>query len=156
MADKHPAQLTEINAIRAFIAGGNAKFTLVSQRTGARYTYKVARAKDTGTVFFVSVLAGPDNEADYVYAGIIPADKMLSADSIIVTKKSGYVRNSAPIVAIDFLLRNLNPLALPGEELREGIEFWHEGCCCRCGRTLTVPSSIAAGIGPECATKGAF
>jgi hypothetical protein len=33
------------------------------------------------------------------------------------------------------------------------VEFWHEGKCCRCGRKLTVPASIASGIGPECATK---
>jgi hypothetical protein len=28
------------------------------------------------------------------------------------------------------------------------------GCCTRCGRHLTDPSSIARGIGPECLTKG--
>jgi hypothetical protein len=26
----------------------------------------------------------------------------------------------------------------------------HEGKCGRCGRLLTVPSSIESGIGPEC------
>jgi len=27
---------------------------------------------------------------------------------------------------------------------------FHEGACGRCGRTLTVPESIASGFGPEC------
>jgi hypothetical protein len=30
------------------------------------------------------------------------------------------------------------------------IEIWHEGRCGKCGRTLTVPDSIANGLGPEC------
>lgn len=29
----------------------------------------------------------------------------------------------------------------------------HEGRCCRCGRELTVPASIHAGMGPDCAEK---
>jgi len=28
------------------------------------------------------------------------------------------------------------------------------GSCCRCGRDLSDPKSVAAGIGPECARKG--
>ena len=31
------------------------------------------------------------------------------------------------------------------------LEVWHEGRCGRCNRALTVPESIASGIGPECA-----
>jgi len=34
--------------------------------------------------------------------------------------------------------------------LSEFIEIWHEGRCGKCGRQLTVPSSIESGIGPEC------
>lgn len=29
-----------------------------------------------------------------------------------------------------------------------------EGRCCRCGLTLTVPASLHAGLGPDCAGKG--
>jgi hypothetical protein len=32
----------------------------------------------------------------------------------------------------------------------------HEDCCCRCGRELTVPASIHAGMGPDCAEKYAW
>jgi hypothetical protein len=33
------------------------------------------------------------------------------------------------------------------------VEFRHEGCCGRCGRTLTTPESIDTGFGPECSGK---
>ena len=32
-----------------------------------------------------------------------------------------------------------------------GFEMLHEGRCGRCARRLTVPASVASGIGPECA-----
>jgi predicted metal-dependent hydrolase len=36
------------------------------------------------------------------------------------------------------------------ESLCPGFNVHHEGKCGRCGRLLTVPSSIESGIGPEC------
>jgi hypothetical protein len=42
----------------------------------------------------------------------------------------------------------INKLKL--KNLPDFIEVWHEGKCGKCGRTLTVPSSIESGIGPEC------
>jgi len=33
------------------------------------------------------------------------------------------------------------------------LEIWHEGRCGRCNRKLTVPASIALGIGPECGQR---
>ena len=40
-----------------------------------------------------------------------------------------------------------------GKTEAKSLEIWHEGRCGRCGRKLTVPSSIESGIGPECASK---
>jgi hypothetical protein len=40
------------------------------------------------------------------------------------------------------------------QKLPEGYKVQHAGRCGRCARTLTVPSSIELGLGPECATKG--
>lgn len=37
--------------------------------------------------------------------------------------------------------------------LPEGVQFWHEGRCGRCGRRLTVPGSIEIGFGPDCASE---
>jgi hypothetical protein len=62
---KHPLQFTDPAAVHAFIFGGRARFTLVSSGTGKRYTYRVAAAKDSDTMFFVSLLTGSSNETDY-------------------------------------------------------------------------------------------
>lgn len=39
----------------------------------------------------------------------------------------------------------------PVRNLPSQIEVWHEGRCGACGRRLTVPESIANGLGPVCA-----
>ena len=36
------------------------------------------------------------------------------------------------------------------KELEDYIELWHEGRCGKCGRVLTVPTSISTGFGPDC------
>ena len=60
--------------IKDFVFGGKAVFTLVSGRTGARFTYRVVRApgEDDGRPWFVKVLTGSDNDADYRYPGQLP------------------------------------------------------------------------------------
>lgn len=42
--------------------------------------------------------------------------------------------------------------AAPGP-LPAGLEVWHDGACCRCGRQLTDPASVEAGIGPTCRAR---
>ena len=37
--------------------------------------------------------------------------------------------------------------------LQDFVEIWHEGKCGKCGRPLTVPSSIENGLGPSCLKK---
>ena len=48
--------------------------------------------------------------------------------------------------AMSYALKNLYDDKIP-----EALEIRHEGSCGRCGRPLTVPSSIDRGIGPDCA-----
>ena len=38
-----------------------------------------------------------------------------------------------------------------GNELPQGVNFYHEGRCCQCAKPLTVPASIMTGMGPDCA-----
>lgn len=64
------ARFQTATAAREFALGGNAVLTLQSEKTGARFTYKIRAAQD-GAVSFVSVLTGQDNEGDYTYLGII-------------------------------------------------------------------------------------
>ena len=52
-----------INSQQAYkiVTGGNSTFTIVSPKTGVRFTYKVKLLKDSKDVFFVNVLTNPDN-----------------------------------------------------------------------------------------------
>jgi hypothetical protein len=129
------------DAYKALLAG-NATITLVSLKTMVRYTYKVKLAKDNPGLWFVSLLTGPNNTADYTYIGVLP-----NAVTFRTTGKSKLSPTSSPVKGFAWALGQLAAGKLPAT-----LEVWHEGRCCRCGRALTVPSSIASGIGPDCAT----
>ena len=60
-------------------------------------------------------------------------------------RKSHITKDAQSVKVFDYVINKLKSQTLP-----EFIEVWHEGKCGKCGRTLTVPSSIATGIGPEC------
>lgn len=140
------ARLTTAAAAKAFILGGNATLTLVSTKTGTRFTYKV-RANDEGDMFFVSLLNGPDNTSDFRYLGRIAGETFWMGRK---TPRAGDVGKDAPSMkAFAWTWAHLVGEVLPNEQL----EIWHEGRCARCNRLLTVPASIASGFGPECAGK---
>lgn len=80
---------------------------------------------------------------DYTYLG------MLESERFRLTRASKMTPDSAPVRAFDFFVHNVIQL----EREPGALEIWHEGRCGRCGRKLTVPESIAAGIGPECAGR---
>jgi hypothetical protein len=136
-------QFTLPQDVRKFVLGGNAVFTIESVGTGTRFTYKV-RASDTREVFFVSLLSGSDNEADYTYLGTIFASDPLTYRH---GRKSRVGADAGSVKAFEWLWRQVSAGRLPAT-----VGVWHEGRCGRCGRTLTVPSSIESGFGPECIT----
>jgi hypothetical protein len=135
---------------QTFILAGNAIFTLIGQ--ASRYTFKVSRKDpepgsqyaDRGPVYFVALLTGPDNTADYSYVGMLDA----SRGTIRLTRKSAYKPDSLPVRAFDWTIGRLW-LGRPIEPAR----VLHAGRCGRCGRVLTVPASIESGFGPECIGK---
>lgn len=122
-----------------FIMGGNALFTVL-HHTGKRYTYKVLQDQRKETIFKVMVLYGPDNSTNYKQFGEI------NVESGVPLFRKFFTRDHAEFFDIIFLNISI------GKEI-PGIEIYHSGRCCRCGRTLTVPESIVSGIGPECAFK---
>lgn len=137
------AQLTDTKQINQSIKAGNARLTLVSKKTGTRFTYRVKAPKDEEkpNLWFVQVLTGPENETDYAYIGYIKAGKSFQHGGA-----KAKVGQGAPSVrAFAWFMDQLHASILP-----DTLEVWHEGGCGRCGRALTVPESIERGIGPEC------
>ena len=117
-----------------FIFAGNSTVTFLNSETENRFTYKVKKAKDSN-LFFVSVLTGPDQ---YSYLGTV-------SNGIYKHGKKSNFTGAQSEKVFSYVLNKLKSESLP-----ECIEIWHEGKCGKCGRQLTVPSSIETGIGPEC------
>jgi len=118
-----------------FIFAGNSTVTFMNAETGNRFTYRVKKSKD-GSIFFVSVLSGPDQHS---YLGTV------SAGIYSHGRKSSFSPGCQSEKVFSYVLNKLKSGSLANQ-----IEIWHEGKCGKCGRQLTVPSSIDTGIGPEC------
>lgn len=137
----HNTPFTSTTEALSFILGGNARFTLRSTKTQTRYTYRVRSSKDK-KVHFVRLLTDTNNEGSYTYLGMVKHGEFKLTDK----SKSSY--DSPPVHAFTWTLAHLQRGSLPA-----ALEIWHDGHCGRCGRALTVPSSLASGFGPECITK---
>jgi len=118
-----------------FIFAGKSIVTFLNTKTANRFTFKVKAAKDSN-LFFVSVLTSPDV---YSYIGTCIEGKFRHG------KKSNISFDAQSVKVFDFILNKLVAGNLP-----EFVEIWHEGHCGKCGKRLTVPSSIENGLGPEC------
>lgn len=131
------------SAILRFMLAGNATFTLVSKKSGTRFTFRVRDGGDTGPRHFVSMLNGPSNEDDFAFLGTI-----FRMSDYRHGKKSRIDVAAPSARAFAWFFGNL----VRGY-VSPTVEFWHEGKCGRCGRKLTVPESVSTGFGPECATR---
>jgi Family of unknown function (DUF6011) len=144
-------QISSGLAIKKFVLAGKAIFTVVSKRTGTRYTFKVTHKDASGQwpeKYFVAYLNGPDNWTNYVTFGQISMNGVFSLTNK-AKNELHLTMDSAPVAAFNWTYQFVNAGKDP-----IGVEFWHAGKCGRCGRLLTVPSSIEMGLGPECASKG--
>ncbi len=125
------------DSISSFILAGKAVFTIRNPKTDRSFTYKIRAAKEN-TVHFVSVLTGCNNEIDYTYIGFIKNNEF------IYGRNKSNIGNEAPSVkAFNWFMRNRGNLG--------NIECYRSNNCARCGRKLTVISSVIAWLGPECA-----
>lgn len=145
----HPHLIPQNNAL-AFFTGGKSLFTLRSVKTGTRFTYRMnvpkSECKEDPKIIFVEVLTGPDNESDYRYIGFVRKN---GNNWEFFYGKASKIKADAPnVIAFSYVFNNI-----AAGRCISNLEVWHEGKCCRCGRTLTDPSSIESGIGPECATR---
>lgn len=89
-------------------------------------------------------LAGSDNEGDYVGFAFI------NGSSVTVWSKyrKGYDRQA---LALGVLVGDRAARMAAGEAYAQ-----ESSRCFACNRMLTVPSSISAGRGPDCAAKGGY
>jgi Family of unknown function (DUF6011) len=141
-------QLTSVADALRFMQAGKATITLVSKKTSARFTYKLGMSDDKKNIF-VGLLCGSDNTSDYKYLGRIALDRGSRFWAGRKQPRPGDISKSAPsVLAFEFVWNKLQAGSL-GEQV---VEIWHEGSCGRCGRKLTVPSSVKRGFGPECAS----
>jgi hypothetical protein len=131
---------------REFFTAGNATATLKSLASGAHFTYKASRPKDerdnVNFPTFVSVLTGNDNENDFTFLGTIFPDGNFRHG------RNSHISPDAPSAkGFEWLWRNADHLPADKAELLPTCN------CARCGRKLTVPTSIENALGPECAKK---
>lgn len=147
-------KLESVDAIREFCLGGNARVTVKSVRTGKRFTFRIFRKRDAEPEdsYYVYVLRGSNNDTDFVYIGCLftlSVDKqLLDFPTFQWTKKSVIKQDAPSVQAFKWFWKFVYAGEMP-----PNAEVWHEGRCGCCGRTLTVPESVARGIGPECAMK---
>jgi Family of unknown function (DUF6011) len=139
-----PAPLSSAHLARQFMLAGNATFTLKSKKTGTHFTFKVRAPKDEGKpdngFRFVSLMTGSDNESSFSYFGYFRRGVFLHGGA------KAKVGHDAPgVTALRWAWAELSQDRMPGQ-----LEVWHAGCCGRCGRKLTHPTSLSTGFGPEC------
>lgn len=131
-----------------YALGGICLFTLQNEQTDNRFTFKVVDARRVDAqarkeIYFVKILTGADNENSYSFVGTIQHDD--KGYFYKHSRKSRMTEDAQSVKVIKWFL-----VATQGKGLPENIKMYHEGRCGRCGRTLTVPESVASGYGPEC------
>lgn len=131
-------KITNTKEALKFMFAGKSIFTFENTKTGNRFTYKIKVAKDSN-LFFVSVLINPET---YTYVGTCVEGNYKHG------KKSVISTDAQSVKVFEFMLNRLKSDNLP-----DFLEVWHEGFCGKCGKRLTVPSSILTGIGPDCIKK---
>jgi hypothetical protein len=179
-AKKQPprGQLTDWDAVRAYVFAGKAVFTLHNPKTGVRLTYKVTAKKEdlkavarTQSSRVLENGMGPvDAEAeaylreDYIvyFVNLLRGPDntkdfaymgvLRKPGSFFITTKSQVTRHPTSYKALVWFLDAMRN----GREILGGkpLEFWHSGRCGCCARLLTVPESVSRGIGPECFKMG--
>ncbi len=135
---------------KEFITAGKAVFTIEGP-TG-HYTYRVelvpGNDRYPATAYFTKLLTGPDNTTDFTYIGKLDPN----TGTVAVTAKSKHYETALPFRLLNRVLARVWAGDHAAYEAH-GYKTHHEGKCGRCGRALTVPSSVESGIGPECAKK---
>ena len=125
---------------------GRALLTFVNTDTKNHITVKVKQMKDRDDrskklpIYSLSIRMNGDGENGYVFAGSLFKD----------TLRIKWGKEVVPHSTITKISEWLIGLVKNPQLVAPNLQMFHEGICCCCGRTLTNPESIVAGIGPEC------
>ncbi len=152
--DRH--QIKPDNALAQMLAGKSI-FTIEHPSTGTRFTYRIEapaanNKKYSKDMRFIKVFTGNDNENSrhytyFAHLRVIASPVHQSRLTFTYKWANGKIGRTAPSIQMfEFVIASLRQGTMPAD-----YTIWHEGKCCKCGRKLTVPTSIASGIGPECA-----
>lgn len=95
-----------------------------------------------GRIRWIGLLTGPDNTADYETVA-----RQTSGGEVTMT---GQYRNNAELAG---RLAALMGQDVDGHQAARLAYAEASGRCARCGRMLTVPASLHAGLGPDCLAK---
>jgi len=88
-------------------------------------------------------MSGPDNELSFTAFGEVVGDEVRVWRRFADTPNKGR------------WVRAVYAVLTGGERDAAGLRYaLASNRCCRCNKTLTVPASIHAGMGPDCASKG--
>ena len=127
-----------------FIKAGKALFTVVHDIVGYKYTYSVIRATNGEKVYDIwyvnSLYKIQKNNWKYVYIGTI------FGESFRRTTNSVAINRGENFDLFAHIIDKINE----GKPLPNFIKVYHANQCGRCGRMLTVPSSVKSGFGPVC------
>jgi hypothetical protein len=127
-------------AINRFVTAGKAMITLTSEKTQARFTYRVSKIPDADDKFFVGVMTSKSNEDAFTYIGLLEGNRFRR------TQKAKLSENATPVKGFKYFCEHV----LENGHMPEQLSIRHEGRCGRCSKPLTVPESIDRGFGPIC------
>lgn len=145
---QHPTH-TKVEPLHTAAHIANGVYTVENLHTGAHCTFKI-RSKPMDAKTYpgsrqVYGLVGPDNSWD--------SENWMYLGHITENHKFGYYRfcndNKWKLKA-EFFINLLNLRAINGR-VPGGVAIHEASRCLRCNRELTVPSSILANYGPDCA-----
>lgn len=118
-----------------------------------RFTTPRMADKQPGKITYISYQYGPDNDCEFAKCGRITNLELtmwkrayLKGDTKVALN---HTQRADLVEAIVFIC------SLEKDELLKSGEAYalRSGNCFMCGKTLTVPSSLSAGIGPVCARR---
>jgi hypothetical protein len=129
-------------------------WTVTNEKTGEWRTFRVTKERSKRVKFapgarLIELLTGPDNRNSFTSFGFVNGDEIKVWQSKRGNGKPSAYDWYAPMVA--GLLGG--KAALDRDWAAKGYVIKGEARCCRCGRALTTPESIEAGIGPVCSGR---